>query len=111
MSPAATTMPYRPRHVPLAGLARSWIDVEAYFDCNVLAMSRLVDACRRHDVRRFVELGYRPETPVEGLRAQVSWHLDAAVTAPVGHPCRGGRSRPVLAASSPDVPAIAGAIT
>lgn len=259
-----------------AGLARSWVDVQTYFDCNVLAVSRLVDACRRHDVSRFVhastssvygrhavgdetmpvdpvspygisklageqllrahvhehgfpavilryfsiygprqrpdmayriftqrllrgeplivygdgrqsrsntfvsdcvgatlaaihrgrigeaynigggeevalgdviahlgdllqvaprivrrperagdqrrtaadvskaadELGYRPETSVvEGLRAQVSWHLEAAVTAPSGHPYRSARTRPVLAAQSSDVPAAAGAIS
>jgi UDP-glucuronate 4-epimerase len=39
----------------LAGLPRSWFDVRTYIDCNLLALSRLVDACREADVSRFVQ--------------------------------------------------------
>jgi UDP-glucuronate 4-epimerase len=37
------------------GLPRSWTELEAYVSCNLLAVSRLIDACVRHDVRRFVQ--------------------------------------------------------
>ena len=39
----------------MPGLPRSWQDVEAYLDCNVLAVARLVEACRTVGVRRFVQ--------------------------------------------------------
>jgi UDP-glucuronate 4-epimerase len=38
-----------------AGLPRSWHEVDTYVACNLLAVSRLVDACRRHGVGRFVQ--------------------------------------------------------
>jgi UDP-glucuronate 4-epimerase len=37
------------------GLTRSWTELEAYVSCNVLAMARLIDGCRRQGVRRFVQ--------------------------------------------------------
>jgi UDP-glucuronate 4-epimerase len=37
------------------GLTRSWSELEAYVSCNVLAVSRLIDACMRQNVRRFVQ--------------------------------------------------------
>jgi UDP-glucuronate 4-epimerase len=39
----------------LAGLPRSWFDARTYIDCNLLALSRLVDACRDTEVQRFVQ--------------------------------------------------------
>lgn len=38
----------------LAGLPRSWTDIEAYSRHNIVALQRLLDACRRAGVRRFV---------------------------------------------------------
>jgi UDP-glucuronate 4-epimerase len=37
------------------GLPRSWTDVDEYVGCNLLALSRLMDASRRRGVRRFVQ--------------------------------------------------------
>lgn len=38
----------------MAGLLRSWVDVDAYQSCNFTATHRLVEAARRTGVRRFV---------------------------------------------------------
>lgn len=38
----------------MAGLLRSWVDVDAYQSCNFTATHRLIEACRTADVRRFV---------------------------------------------------------
>lgn len=38
----------------MAGLMRSWSDLELYTSCNILATNRLIEAARRADVRRFV---------------------------------------------------------
>jgi nucleoside-diphosphate-sugar epimerase len=37
------------------GLPRSWSELEDYLGCNLLAVSRLIDACSRQRVRRFVQ--------------------------------------------------------
>jgi nucleoside-diphosphate-sugar epimerase len=37
------------------GLPRSWTELEAYVSCNLLAVARLIDACTRQGVRRFVQ--------------------------------------------------------
>jgi UDP-glucuronate 4-epimerase len=37
------------------GLPRSWSELDAYVGCNLLAVSRLIDACQRQGVRRFVQ--------------------------------------------------------
>jgi UDP-glucuronate 4-epimerase len=37
------------------GLPRSWSEVDDYVGCNLLAVARLIDACRRQQVRRFVQ--------------------------------------------------------
>lgn len=37
-----------------AGLPRSWTDLASYTNCNLLALGRLVEACRRAGTRRFV---------------------------------------------------------
>jgi UDP-glucuronate 4-epimerase len=37
------------------GLPRSWSEVDDYVGCNLLAVARLIDACRRQHVRRFVQ--------------------------------------------------------
>lgn len=39
----------------LAGLPTSWSDVDAYVRCNVTATSRLIEACQRRGVSRFVQ--------------------------------------------------------
>jgi nucleoside-diphosphate-sugar epimerase len=38
----------------MAGLMRSWTDLELYTSCNILATNRLIEAARRAGVRRFV---------------------------------------------------------
>ena len=40
----------------VAGLAPSWEDLELYVTCNVLGLGRLLEAVRRADVRRFVQI-------------------------------------------------------
>lgn len=37
------------------GLPRSWTDLEAYVDCNLLAVARLIDAGTKAGIRRFVQ--------------------------------------------------------
>jgi UDP-glucuronate 4-epimerase len=39
----------------LPGLPRSWSDLRAYVDCNLLGLGRLLDACRHAGVPRFVQ--------------------------------------------------------
>ncbi len=38
----------------MAGLMRSWSDLELYTSCNILATNRLIEACQRVAVGRFV---------------------------------------------------------
>ena len=38
-----------------AGLPRSWSDVPSYVGCNLLGLARLIDACQRAGVQRFVQ--------------------------------------------------------
>jgi nucleoside-diphosphate-sugar epimerase len=38
----------------MAGLMRSWTDLELYTSCNLIASNRLIEAARRAGVRRFV---------------------------------------------------------
>ena len=38
----------------MAGLMRSWTDLELYTSCNILATNRLIDGARRAGVKRFV---------------------------------------------------------
>jgi nucleoside-diphosphate-sugar epimerase len=38
----------------MAGLMRSWSDLELYTSCNILATNRLIEACQRAAVGRFV---------------------------------------------------------
>jgi len=40
----------------MPGLARSWTDIELYSSCNLVGTARLVDACRRADIDRFVHI-------------------------------------------------------
>lgn len=40
----------------VAGLAPSWADLELYVSCNVLGLGRLLEAARRAEVRRFVQV-------------------------------------------------------
>lgn len=40
----------------IAGLPQSWVDVATYVDCNVTGLGRLIDASRRADVRRFIQI-------------------------------------------------------
>jgi nucleoside-diphosphate-sugar epimerase len=37
------------------GLPRSWTELDEYVGCNLLAVARLIDACQRQGVRRFVQ--------------------------------------------------------
>jgi UDP-glucuronate 4-epimerase len=37
------------------GLPRSWTELEEYVGCNLLAVARLIEACQRRGVRRFVQ--------------------------------------------------------
>jgi len=50
----------------MPGLPRSWQEVEAYLDCNVLAVARLLEACRTVGVRRFLQAS---TSSVYGLEA------------------------------------------
>jgi UDP-glucuronate 4-epimerase len=50
----------------MPGLPRSWQDVEAYLDCNVLGVARLLEACREAGVRRFLQAS---TSSVYGLEA------------------------------------------
>jgi UDP-glucuronate 4-epimerase len=50
----------------MPGLPRSWQDVEAYLDCNVLGVARLLEACRAAGVRRFLQAS---TSSVYGLEA------------------------------------------
>jgi len=50
----------------MPGLPRSWSDVEAYLDCNVLAVARLLEACRAANVGRFL---HASTSSVYGLEA------------------------------------------
>ena len=50
----------------MPGLPRSWSDVEAYLDCNVLAVARLLEACRGAEVGRFL---HASTSSVYGLEA------------------------------------------
>ena len=47
----------------MAGLMRSWTDLELYTSCNILATNRLIEAARRAGVRAF-----RARIDVVGLR-------------------------------------------
>ena len=38
----------------MAGLMRSWSDLELYTSCNIIATNRLIEACQRAGVQRFV---------------------------------------------------------
>jgi UDP-glucuronate 4-epimerase len=38
----------------MAGLMRSWSDLELYTSCNILATNRLIEACQRAAVGRFI---------------------------------------------------------
>ncbi|HET8777008.1 MAG TPA: NAD-dependent epimerase/dehydratase family protein [Candidatus Limnocylindria bacterium] len=40
----------------MAGLMRSWSDLDSYVSCNILALERLIDAARVANVRRFVHI-------------------------------------------------------
>lgn len=50
----------------LAGLAPSWADLAQYVGCNVIGLGRLLEAARRADVRRFVQIS---TSSVYGLEA------------------------------------------
>jgi UDP-glucuronate 4-epimerase len=50
----------------LAGLPRSWTDVQTYVACNVLGLARLIEASRVAGVRRFVQAS---TSSVYGVRA------------------------------------------
>jgi len=40
----------------MPGLPRSWVDVETYAACNLLATHRLLEACRAQPVQRFLQV-------------------------------------------------------
>jgi nucleoside-diphosphate-sugar epimerase len=50
----------------MPGLPRSWSDFEAYLDCNVLGVARLMEACRAAEIRRFL---HASTSSVYGLEA------------------------------------------
>jgi nucleoside-diphosphate-sugar epimerase len=50
----------------LAGLPRSWTDVETYVTCNLLGLARLIDACQAAGTARFVQAS---TSSVYGLEA------------------------------------------
>ncbi|MGH8907545.1 MAG: NAD-dependent epimerase/dehydratase family protein [Egibacteraceae bacterium] len=50
----------------MPGLARSWADFQTYVGCNLLAVRRLLDACRRVRLRKFLQIS---TSSVYGLEA------------------------------------------
>jgi nucleoside-diphosphate-sugar epimerase len=50
----------------LAGLPASWADVDAYVSCNVVGLSRLIEACQSMHVQRFV---HASTSSVYGVKA------------------------------------------
>jgi UDP-glucuronate 4-epimerase len=50
----------------MPGLTRSWIDFQSYVSCNLLAVRRLLEACRRIQLRKFLQIS---TSSVYGLEA------------------------------------------
>jgi len=50
----------------MPGLVRSWTDFRSYADCNVLAVQRLLEACRRVHLHKFLQIS---TSSVYGLEA------------------------------------------
>lgn len=40
----------------MAGLPRSWTELNLYAECNLLGLQRLVDACQEEEVEKFVQI-------------------------------------------------------
>jgi len=40
----------------MPGLQRSWVDLETYTSCNIVALQRLTEACRQAEIGRFVQI-------------------------------------------------------
>jgi nucleoside-diphosphate-sugar epimerase len=104
----------------MAGLMRSWRDLDGYMSCNVLGLQRLVEACRGAGVRRFVQASTssvygrnavgdetQPTRPVSpyGITKLAAEHLLAAYAAAFDFPAiilryfsvYGPRQRPDMA--------------
>ena len=104
----------------MAGLMRSWSDLDSYVSCNILALQRLISAAERAGVRRFVHASTssvygrdavgdeaqmtRPVSPY-GVTKLAAEHLLLAHTAATGFPAvilryfsvYGPRQRPDMA--------------
>lgn len=65
----------------VAGLARSWDDLELYASCNLLALGRLLDAVRRVGLQRFVHIS---TSSVYGRNAVGDETLPTRPTSPYG---------------------------
>jgi UDP-glucuronate 4-epimerase len=65
----------------MPGLPRSWIDLDGYIGCNLLATGRLVDAAHRAGVRRFVQVS---TSSVYGLEAVGDEQMPTRPISPYG---------------------------
>ncbi len=104
----------------MAGLMRSWSDLDSYVGCNVLGLHRLIEASRRAGVKRFVQASTssvygrdavgdetQPTRPVSpyGVTKLAAEHLLQAQVAAFGFPAiilryfsvYGPRQRPDMA--------------
>jgi UDP-glucuronate 4-epimerase len=65
----------------MAGLMRSWDDLDAYVGCNILGLGRLLDASRRAGAGRFVQIS---TSSVYGVEAVGDESLPTRPTSPYG---------------------------
>ncbi len=85
----------------MPGLVRSWTDFRTYVDCNLVAVKRLLEACRRTELRKFVHISTssvygaeaigdetQPANPVSpyGITKLAAEHLVQAYTHRYGLP-------------------------
>jgi nucleoside-diphosphate-sugar epimerase len=52
------------------GLVRSWDDFDSYLSCNVTALHRVIEACRRHEVPRLIQASTSSVYGAEALGAE-----------------------------------------
>lgn len=65
----------------MAGLVRSWSEIQTYADANVIGLARLLDACRARGVGRFLQIS---TSSVYGLNAVGDETLPTRPASPYG---------------------------